>query len=369
MRAALGKPGQVSRLVGLSGTGKTRLVQALFEPVEGTGSPLERGRLLYTDLGHSPDPSAREMLLRLGEAGQRAMVIVDNCNPNAHRTLTEVARQFPAHLSLLTVEYDVADEDSPEATDVFELAPSSGPVLESILARLAPHLDSSDRIRIVEFAGGNARIALALAGTVAAGETLGTLNDGELFRRLFRQGQADDEGLLRAAEACSLVYSFDGEDTQSDASELRISGRELFRHVSTLMRRDLVQSRSKWRAVLPPALANRLARSALQSIPRADIVDAFMSSERLLVSFSRRLSSWTGCAGTPTPSCTTDASKVGIKAPSSLQSTTGCLDRRCGATAPSTRWPMTVRSPQSARSAETDSLGHDPCAPTTSPSR
>jgi hypothetical protein len=45
------------------------------------------------------------------------------------------------------------------------------------------------------------------------------------------------------------------------------------------------------------------------------------------------------------------------------------LDRRCGATAPSTRWPMTVRSPQSARSAETDSLGHDPCAPTTSPSR
>lgn len=296
MRAALGKPGQVSRLVGLSGTGKTRLVQALFEPVEGTSSPLERGRLLYTDLGHSPDPSAREMLLRLGEAGQRAMVIVDNCNPNTHRTLTEVARQFPEHLSLLTVEYDVADEDSPEATDVFELAPSSGPVLESILARLAPHLDSSDRTRIVDFAGGNARIALALAGTVAAGETLGTLNDGELFRRLFRQGQADDEGLLRAAEACSLVYSFDGEDAQSDTSELRImgsligiSGRELFRHVNTLMRRDLVQSRSKWRAVLPPALANRLARSALQSIPRADIVDAFMSSERLLVSFSRRL--------------------------------------------------------------------------------
>lgn len=296
MRAALGTPGQISRLVGLSGTGKTRLVQALFEHVEGAGSPLETCSLQYTDLGHSPDPSAREMLLRLGEAGQHAMVIVDNCNPSTHRTLTYVVRQFPAHLSLLTVEYDVADEDSPEATDVFELAPSSGPVLESILTRLAPHLDSSDRIRIAEFAGGNARIALALAGTVALGETLGTLKDEELFRRLFRQGQTDDEGLLWAAEACSLVYSFEGVDAQSDASELRIlgaligiSGREMFRHVRTLMRRNLVQSRSKWRAVLPPALANRLARYALESIPRADIVDAFVSSERLLLSFSRRL--------------------------------------------------------------------------------
>lgn len=296
MRAALATPGQVSRLVGLSGTGKTRLVQALFESVEGTGSPLETGSLLYTDLGHSPDPSAREMLLSLGEAGQRAMVIIDNCNPSAHRTLTDVVRQFPAHLSLLTVEYDVADEDSPEATDVFELSPSSGQVLESVLKRLAPHLDSSDRIRITEFAGGNARIALALAGTVAPGETLGTLKDEELFRRLFRQGQADDDGLLLAAEACSLVYSFEGEDVQSDASELRVlgaligfSGREMFRHVRTLMRRNLVQSRSKWRAVLPPALANRLAQYALENIPRAEIVEAFVSSDRLLLSFSRRL--------------------------------------------------------------------------------
>jgi hypothetical protein len=56
-----------------------------------------------------------------------------------------------------------------------------------------------------------------------------------------------------------------------------------------LKRRDLVQARSKWRAVLPPALANRLAKRALQEIPAADITDAFAVSERLLISFSRRL--------------------------------------------------------------------------------
>ena len=296
LRAALNKPGQVLRVVGLSGTGKTRLVQALFENGVGSGEPLDQASALYTDLGNDPEPSAREMLLRLGALEQRAIVVVDNCNPTTHRTLADVVYQHKAHLSLLTVEYDVADDDTPDATNVYELTPASDQVLGGILERLVPHLTGPDRHRITEFSGGNARIALALARTVAKGETLGVLNDSELFRRLFRQGQAEDLELLRAAQVCSLVYSFEGEDTKSDASELRtlaqlaeMTPAELYRHVGTLKRRDLVQSRSKWRAVLPPALANRLAKWALQEIPASDIVDRFAISERLLVSFSRRL--------------------------------------------------------------------------------
>lgn len=296
LRAALKVPGQVLRLVGLSGTGKTRLVQALFEKEVGNGEPPNQAFVLYTDLGNDPEPSAREMLLRLGSKEQRAIVIVDNCNPKTHRTLTDVVSQYKKYLSILTVEYDVANDDSPDVTDVYELAPASAQVLEGILQRLVPHLTGPDRHRITEFSGGNARVALALARTVDKGETLGVLNDTELFRRLFRQGQAEDPELLRAAQVCSLLYSFDGEDTKSENSELRVLAKlaemtpnELYRHVGNLKRRDLVQARSKWRAMLPPALANRLAKWALQEIPAADIMDAFTSSERLLISFSRRL--------------------------------------------------------------------------------
>ncbi|WP_287383210.1 hypothetical protein [Ralstonia sp.] len=296
LRGALEEPGRVSRLVGLSGAGKTRLVQALFESGVGKAAPLDRALVLYTDLGHLPEPNAREMLVRLGLAEQRAMVIVDNCNPATHAALAEVIRKHPGHLSLLTIEYDVADQDEPEATDVFELSPASSQVLEGILLRRTPHLSGPDQHRISDFASGNARVALALAGTVSPGESLGTLNDAELFRRLFRQGQADSDDLLRAAEVCSLVYSFDGEDTKGPASELAVLAAlagmtvlELYRHVSTLRRRDLVQSRSKWRALLPPALANRLAKQALQGIPRTEITEAFEAHERLLISFSRRL--------------------------------------------------------------------------------
>ncbi|MEN6385860.1 MAG: hypothetical protein ABFD79_11780, partial [Phycisphaerales bacterium] len=66
---------------------------------------------------------------------------------------------------------------------------------------------------------------------------------------------------------------------------------QLYENISELMRRDLVQKRSIWRAVLPPAIANRLAKRELENIPVSIICDAFEKnvSPRLLLSFSRRL--------------------------------------------------------------------------------
>ena len=55
MRQALEKPGQVTRLVGLAGTGITRLAQALLEREVGAPALFDHALVLYTDLGHSPD--------------------------------------------------------------------------------------------------------------------------------------------------------------------------------------------------------------------------------------------------------------------------------------------------------------------------
>ena len=295
IRDIVSKPGGVVRLVGLSGTGKTRLVQALFESGVGATAPLDQAIALYTDQGRGPQPSAREMCLRLGAQERRAIMVVDNCNPETHRALADIVATNAAYLSLVTVEYDVAD-DEPEATHVYELTASSDSVLEQILGRLAPQVEQGDRTRIAEFSGGNARVALALARTLQKGETLGVLNDTELFRRLFLQNNAPNEALLRSAEACSLVYSFDGEDMESAESELRVLAglaelqtTELYRQVAELKQRDLVQSRSRWRAVLPHALANRLARQALGKLPPSIVVATFAGHSRLLRSFSRRL--------------------------------------------------------------------------------
>ena len=127
---------------------------------------------------------------------------------------------------------------------------------------------------------------------------MSTLRDEELFDRLFHQRHHPNENLKVSAEICSLVYSFNGDGTTSETSELKFladlaekTSRELYRDITELQSRGLVQARSVWRAVLPHAIANRLAKDALSSIPTQTVVNALMSrgSERLIKSFSRRL--------------------------------------------------------------------------------
>ncbi len=58
LRVSLTKARQCIRLIGLSGLGKTRLVQALFE--DGVGeAPLDPGLAVYTDYSIETDPTTR----------------------------------------------------------------------------------------------------------------------------------------------------------------------------------------------------------------------------------------------------------------------------------------------------------------------
>jgi hypothetical protein len=141
-------------------------------------------------------------------------------------------------------------------------------------------------------------VAIALANTVGVNETISGLGDEALFQRLFEQRHGPSEPLLLVGQACALVYSFEGEALAGEGAELPILGdligvtpAQVFRAVAELERRDLVQRRGVWRAVLPHAIANRLAALALQNIPMGTIESHLVNgpSTRLLRSFSRRL--------------------------------------------------------------------------------
>lgn len=234
LRESLRQPGKCVRLIGLSGLGKTRLVEALFDSEVGSG-PLPAALAVYTDNADEPEPSARDMARRFVESGQRAILIVDNCNPATHSALTQICSATGSAIGLITVEYDVRD-DEPEGTEVFRLGSASEAVIDRWLERSCPHVSEVDRRRIATFSDGNFRVAKALAHTINKGETLGTLNDRSLFERIFHQRNAPDQGLIIAAEICSLVYSFDGEDT-SQSSELNalaalagLSSEQLYGH-------------------------------------------------------------------------------------------------------------------------------------------
>jgi hypothetical protein len=296
IRDALRTPGRVVRLVGLSGVGKTRLLEALFDDKIGT-NPLDPALAAYTNVADTPDPQPSGLAAELLAERRRMILVIDNCPPDLHQKLSEIVRVTGSTLSVITVEYDIR-EDQPEGTDVFSLEVSSDDLIEKLVARRFPRLSQIDCQRIAEFSGGNARIAIALAGTVQKDETVAGLKDVELFRRLFHQRHQPDESLLLIAQACALVYSFQGHDLDGDNAELPILGGligktadEMYMGVAELRRRDLLQVRSVWRAVLPHGIANRLAAMALQNIPPQRIETAIIrgKSDRLLRSFSRRL--------------------------------------------------------------------------------
>ncbi|HPG40257.1 MAG TPA: hypothetical protein PLP19_14585 [bacterium] len=284
------------RLTGLSGVGKTRFVQALFDDRIADNS-LNRSLAFYTDMSHNPSPTPSEFAEQLVAKRTRAILIIDNCPQELHRQLTQICTKPDCLLSLLTIEYNIHD-DLPEETDVFTLEAASDEVIEKLINKRFKHLSFSDAHIIAQFSGGNARVAIALSNTVEKGETLSGFRDKELFNRLFYQRQGENENLQKSAEVCSLVYSFEGTDTKSEKSEIKFlaslidkTSSDLFRDIKTLRDRDLIQSRGVWRAILPHAIANRLAKDALESIPKEIIIEAFSNSdsERLIKSFSRRL--------------------------------------------------------------------------------
>ncbi len=296
LRDGLGQPGKMVRLVGLSGVGKTRFVQALFDARIGS-RPLSPSLAVYTNLSDNPDPQPTALVSDLIANRTRAVLIVDNCPPDLHRRLSDLCATPGSTISVLTVEYDVRD-DQPEGTQVVILDTSSPELIEKLIRHRFSRLSEVNARTIAEASGGNARIAIALAGTVEQSETVAGLSDADLFQRLFRQRHDTNDALLFAAQSCSLVYSFQGEEMIGDEAELpRLAAlvgqapREFYWHIGELLRRDLVQQRSVWRAVLPHAIANRLAARALEDTPY-DLIDQQLvtgGTARLARSFSRRL--------------------------------------------------------------------------------
>lgn len=294
LRVSLTAARQCIRLIGLSGLGKTRLVQALFE--DGVGeTPLDPGLAVYTDYSAETYPTAQDMARQLVIAQQRAILIVDNCNPATHSELARTCSKAGSQVSLLTVEYDVRD-DEPERTEVFRLQSASPEMVELWLEKTFPNVTQVDRRTISDFSDGNFRVARALADTLEKGETLGKLKSRDLFERIFHQRNAPDRDLLSVAEDLALLYSIDGEDTSEGGELARVAAirgvpvAAIYAALNALRQRGIVQLRGRWRAILPHAIANPLAGFALERIPPTDF-DRFCASltQRMQKSISRRL--------------------------------------------------------------------------------
>lgn len=299
LRSTLAAPRGIARLVGISGMGKTRLAEALFEnTVFGEVPALPQQAAVYGDIALGRLASWATDVEKLAASGRRAILIVDNCNDGRHAELAAiVSRQFSG-VSLLTIDYSV-EGDLVAGTRLVRLGDNSNGTLDALIAQRFPKLSEIQRSKLVEFAGGNARIALAIARGVSEYDTLSALNDDGLLDRLFqdeRRGGHDDT-VRPAAEASALVYAFHADALPEVAVEhpilagtVELTPPTFYRAVERMVDFGIAQQRGAQRAIKPDALADRLAEMRLRHEDPTRLLATFSAgSPRLFASFARRL--------------------------------------------------------------------------------
>lgn len=180
IRALVRDSKKAIRIAGLSGIGKTRLAQALFEETS-VGNPIPQSWAVYTDIGRDPEPPPLQMLETLISLDRPAVLIVDNCPPDSHRALADRLAKSDTRVSVITIEYDVRD-DRPEETEVIRIEAEGSDIVEALIRRRHPGRSPSDARRLAELAIGNARLALALAEAAPATGSLSAFDDEALFR-------------------------------------------------------------------------------------------------------------------------------------------------------------------------------------------
>lgn len=292
------KSGKAVRLLGLSGLGKTRLAQALFDHrIEAHEPALSPKSAVYADIGDRPSPTPEEMLAAISQSTGETVLVIDNCGQQTHNALVESSIKSSISLGLLTIEYDVRDKLAP-STRAYELDGASDKTLDEILQARYKHLSGPDRDVIVRASSGNARLAMAIAETAPQSGQLSSLEDSELFRRLFYQRAETGDELLRCARAASLLYSFDGEDMEPGSELCALAGladvspSTFYRQMAEIKRRGLLQARGKMRAILPHAIGNYLANEGLQEVSSSKVVETLFAkaTPRVKSSFGNRLS-------------------------------------------------------------------------------
>lgn len=291
IRARLSEGGSVSRIVGPSGLGKTRMVlEALRMPEDVKADP-ERAALSRLTLSVETEkigiPELTQKVRALVQTGKRAVVVVDNCEVKLHDKLAAIVSQDGSDVRLLTIDYD--EEQGEGWGERRKITPESQePIVRQMLeeAPEADDLSEADLDRVENFAQGFPLMAeLLLEGWTEKGIGADTLTNEDLVRRMLF-GRGEDPEKRRLIRCCALFAFFGVKDEKSHqlafiAEEVaNVSRESLHRLCNELERRGIIQQRGRYMHVRPLPLAVRLAAEWWETVPSGEAQDLVENAEQ-----------------------------------------------------------------------------------------
>ena len=152
------EPRTVFRIVGLNGVGKSRLTLEALRP---TSDPLLSDIVMYAVQSEAGPREINGVVQILADAGTRAVVVVDDCEPETHQVLAGIALHQRSRLSLVTIENEVPT--GPLGSNTLKIEEAEPSVTEGVLRKLLPGLPHGDRSRLEHFSTGFPETAVRLA--------------------------------------------------------------------------------------------------------------------------------------------------------------------------------------------------------------
>ena len=193
---------KVLRLLGLSGMGKTHLVNEAFGEDDS-----QKIHYLYINCYSYDFNDFRAKLDWLFTNYREAYLVFDNCDQEIHQRIINLRRELQGSNPILTIYNNPMEESSGGSATYLMMERAYDDIIESILSDL-PSLNSQvDLDKIKEFSGGIPMIARLLAEGIRREQNIGIITDASLMDKVLGVKQGSEE---RAVLQALSLFSFVG---------------------------------------------------------------------------------------------------------------------------------------------------------------
>jgi hypothetical protein len=257
LRKDLLDPKYCSRIVGLSGLGKSRTAYEVFSK-----NDLLKSLVVYIDANVVKNING--LVSDWVNIGLKAILVVDDCDYLLHNSLVKEVTRTNSQISLLTLDYNF--ETVENNTKIFKLEAMKD---EELILLLSPVYRDEivDLDRIVKFAQGFPQMAvLLIEARLGDNLRIGELSDDEIAKKLlWKRNEPENHIFLKILQACSLFDVFGIEkELESELIHIAsildgISKSDVYDCIREFTERGVIDRRGRVGQIVPKPLAIRLA--------------------------------------------------------------------------------------------------------------
>ncbi|MHC4049321.1 hypothetical protein [Bradyrhizobium sp. 25ACV] len=289
----LASPGQLVRIFGPSGFGKSRFAYEILKQDDTLRGRLNRASTIYADASIVGEEVGK-LALEIAGSGASAVLVIDECQDDLHLKLASIAQRNGSKLRIISMDVETKVLQSKNTLPI-RLASASEKLIEAIAKGVSPKLSAADTSFINDVAAGFPQMAVLAAQQNADGRATFDSVD-QLLDRILWGRRPQNIDAQRALEVLS-IFDWVGLSGEHEA-EGRLVTQELtglsfdafVEHIRSFKSRGIVVERGSYVQVQPVPLAARLARTRWELMPDGKMIAFFRTANsRLQESLLRRV--------------------------------------------------------------------------------